>query len=499
MASSMAAAASGCSSRLSASEPISMKREKQFVFLLLALAGLFGLYVRLGAPMQADFPVLDGGLFYTMAADLAQNGFRLPLTTSYNNLSIPFAYPPLGIMLIAELQRMTGWNLLEIVQWLPVFFSLLTLPMFYLLAREMLDSPAQAALATLFFALLPRAYEWLIMGGGISRAPGALFHLAFAWAAYRAFARREWRMSLWAALFGGLTLLTHPERVLVGGRPLPLRGRDAVPGRAGWRSARPVLGAAAATEFHRRGCSFCGVAGCPRRVCLLESAQRIAGSLVRIDLFHRPAQRAACDRYSGLAAGGYWADRCVLPGVGAFFRRLAGSAGKNVRASGAGIRAGGDAFQCPVESAPDWKICPARRGPAGNGLAVSAETPPDSRFLVLDWQEIPMLSPLLEWFPALSGRTNVTTIQGREWLPGAAHFTARVESYPDLYACLDQDAACLDDWAGQNEETFDYVYLSLNTPGGETRLSRLSDSLRASPQYRLVYQTPDVLIFERMP
>ncbi len=125
---------------------------------------------------------------------------------------------------------------------------------------------------------------------------------------------------------------------------------------------------------------------------------------------------------------------------------------------------------------------------------VAANTPPDSRFLSLTWQENAMLSPLLEWFPALSGRTNISTVQGREWLPGTQHYVVRMEAFPDLQACLYQDETCLEGWAAKYSEPFDHVYLSL---GSRPRLSALALALRRSEHYQLVYETPSVLIFAR--
>ena len=109
-----------------------------------------------------------------------------------------------------------------------------------------------------------------------------------------------------------------------------------------------------------------------------------------------------------------------------------------------------------------------------------------------------MLSPLLEWFPALTGRNNLSTIQGREWLTGKEHFVARLNAYPALYACLYQNAGCLDRWAAQVGDTYDYVYLDLvPSPGQAPQESALSASLRQSGQYTLVYDTSTVLIFAR--
>lgn len=146
---------------------------------LLILALLFGAYARLILVMQNDFPILDGGLFYAMTNDLLANHWHLPLTTSYNRLDIPFAYPPLPFYLLAGIHSLTGFDLLTLLRWLPALLSLLTIPVFYLMARAMLESESLGALATLIFAMLPRSWEWLIMGGGITRATGTLFFHSF--------------------------------------------------------------------------------------------------------------------------------------------------------------------------------------------------------------------------------------------------------------------------------------------------------------------------------
>ncbi len=109
-----------------------------------------------------------------------------------------------------------------------------------------------------------------------------------------------------------------------------------------------------------------------------------------------------------------------------------------------------------------------------------------------------MLSPLLEWFPAFSERTNISTIQGREWLPGKQNFRLRLDAYPGLYACLSQDAACLEQWASQQDDSFDYVYLSLAAAAdAPPQHSLLEASLLQSDRYQVVYQSPSVLIFSR--
>jgi len=512
-----------------------MKRAGRLTFLLLLFAALFGAYVRLFAVARAGFPLLDGGLFYAMTGDLLANNFRLPLVTSYNHLNIPFAYPPLPLYLAGFIHVLTRVDLLEIFRWLPVTFSLLTLPAFFLLAREMLESPAQAALATFIFALLPRSYDWIVMGGGVTRAPAALFLILFLWACYRAFCRKSWGASAWAAVFGGLVLLSHPERALHAAAAGLLFWLWLEHSRSGALRALAIGGGVllVSTPWWVTGLLRYG------GETLLLAAQAVGprwlfwAPLLQLDFTDESAPLVALLAMLGAFAGwkrgkdllavwfvlAFLVDPRSAPHVIAIQVALLAAIGLTDVLFPALERFSAGWLEA-LEKTPgrvffgyvlvvmlfnaQWNLLQI-----GNYVLTkadrqaiewaAAETPPGSRFLVLDWQETPMLSPLLEWFPALSGRMNVVTIQGREWLSGAAHFTARMETYPDLYACHYEVADCLTTWAAQNGETFDYVYLSLLTPNGERRLSRLSDSLRASAEYQLFYETPELLIFERLP
>ncbi|HEX7567933.1 MAG TPA: glycosyltransferase family 39 protein, partial [Anaerolineaceae bacterium] len=182
--------------------------------LLVFLALLFGTFVRVLPVQQAGFPLNDGGLFYTMTSDLQAANYALPEVTSYNHLNIPYAYPPLPFYLVAFLLSITGLSLLEIIRWLPVVFSVLTIPAFFLLAQALLEDSFKAALATLIFALLPRAYEWVIMGGGVTRSPAGLFLILMVWGAFHLFRSGGWKYYLVTIFSGALIILTHPERAL---------------------------------------------------------------------------------------------------------------------------------------------------------------------------------------------------------------------------------------------------------------------------------------------
>src|SRR5688500_18856872 len=92
------------------------------------------------------------------------------MTTSYNDLGIPFAYPPLGFYLAGVVTAATGIDLIELFRWLPLLLSVACVPAFALLAKELVE-PRAARAATYAYALVPASFAWQIMGGGqIGRA-----------------------------------------------------------------------------------------------------------------------------------------------------------------------------------------------------------------------------------------------------------------------------------------------------------------------------------------
>ena len=175
---------------------------------------LVGVLTRLPYLLRYDAPLNDGGLFYLMVQELQQSGYRLPTYTAYNGAGIPFAYPPLGLYLAGLIDALGPWSLLDVFRFLPLAFSLLTIPAFWVLARELLPWRAAVPYATLAFPLLPCSFLWLIMGGGLTRSLGLLLALLALWQGYLLFARGGARhLAATAALAAG-TVLSHPSMAL---------------------------------------------------------------------------------------------------------------------------------------------------------------------------------------------------------------------------------------------------------------------------------------------
>jgi hypothetical protein len=73
---------------------------------------------------------------------------------------------------------------------------------FYLLSETVLDSPLQIIHATLAFAIITPSLEWLIMGGGLTRSPAFFFSIIALTFAIRAF--RSYKPTY--VIFGGIAL-----------------------------------------------------------------------------------------------------------------------------------------------------------------------------------------------------------------------------------------------------------------------------------------------------
>ena len=140
------------------------------------LAGLMvGSALRIALTLASEFPWNDGGMFNVMVHDLVTNRFILPAYTSFNAAHIPFVYPPLPFYL-AGLLIAPGGDLVQVQRWLPLLFSILTIPAFYLLSHSVMVDKLETALATSVYAVILPGFDRLLMGGGLTRAQVCSLH-----------------------------------------------------------------------------------------------------------------------------------------------------------------------------------------------------------------------------------------------------------------------------------------------------------------------------------
>jgi len=106
---------------------------------------------------------------------------------------------------------------------------------------------------------------------------------------------------------------------------------------------------------------------------------------------------------------------------------------------------------------------------------------------------------VLEWFPALTGRQSIYTVQGTEWTKGE-EFNAYVKSTYTVQECLAKgNLACLDTAVSQSD--YDYVYVSKTLRVDNCKPLFVSqtfpyfvESLLSAPGFEVIYETEDVLI-----
>ena len=519
-------------------------RQDRTIFGVLFFLTLTGLGIRLAAPLQANFPLNDGGLFYAMIVDLQKAGYILPAYITYNVASIPFAYPPVSFYLTGWLADLLRIPLLDLVRILPGVVSALTIPAFYLLAKEMTSSKVQIVLAVFAFAMLPRDFAWLIMGGGITRSFGLLFALLTMAAAYRFYERHRARDFLTCILFGALTVSTHPEATVhtaltalvfflwrdrsFKGILLSLFMAAAILALTSpWWSLivnrhgfNPFLAAVTASGQDSLN-PLVGLFSFFGFVFTEEPFVTILAALGLVGLF------ASLARKQTLLPAWIFILHLIEPRGGPLYMMiplalLIGYALDNVFLPA--LRPKGDNpdpvnMRQALENILRWKgsryfllflFAYSSMSAYSTVLKikdeftlqladleafkwVKANTPEDSQFLLVTGQ-LPLRDAWSEWFPVLAERHSQATVFGYEWV-NDGKFGQRVEAYKSLQACAYEDSSCLEEWnQGSGEETF-YVYLS--NQRGPTRFP-LTIHLQQDQNYQLVFQNAQTMIFRKV-
>ena len=528
------------------------KRDPFALFFVLFLM-VMAFAVRLPAILPVHFPISDGGMFYVMAQDLRSNSYRLPAETSYNHSAIPFVYPPLGIYLPPFLADLFGWPLLQVLQYLPLVITTLTIPLFFAFASSLLHSPVKAVYAVTAYALMPATFSWTIMGGGAPRALGLLFAILTLHQAYLLYTRprrRYWittgicaagvslshPIAAWACIYSMVLLFLFFSRrkegllnsllvVLIalgvaspwlvtvlgyhGFDPFLNAGQT---GHQGWFSLVDLLRFDFSEELFFKAIGAISVVGL--FASLKQKEQFLPVWLILNPLIQPRGLESFTVLPLAMAFSLGMVD-VILPGLGKILPASAEDRPDQISQS---LRL---RFEKTIQGALPkaflallfWQMVvnallgayDLTRGslsPSDQEAMrwVAAHAPQSSRFLVLTGASHPLLDPTAEWFPALAQRQSLTTIQGQEWLIQGA-WTGRVEDLISLQACLDYKIECLQDRAEGMAYTHLYVRKEpageINTPYTASNL--LAESLSASPDYELVYTNPEISVFAFKP
>jgi hypothetical protein len=501
--------------------------QQEWIGLILGVAGIFGVLVRFLPGLIAGFPLNDGGMFLSMIRDLNTSQYALPKFTSYNDLNIPFAYPPFGFYFARLLSDLLAVPELTLLRWLPPLVNSFSILAFYLLASELMKSKSLGALASAFYALTPGAFGWFVMGGGLTRSFGSLFLLLTVYSALRLFQSGEKKFTALSILFGGLTVLSHPEAGIhaavtcllmwiIFGRTVQsflnsiLVGVGVLLLTAPWWGT--VLSYHGLTPF--LSAVHTGSYGTPLWKALLSllvgegvipilALLRLIGLgwgvwkkqyfllawvLIPYLMEPRSAPSVAFYPMTMLITLGF------AEAIPYFIKRIRKSPlvldelYKNtaynvvlfltlillfVDSSLFGFRLVGNSLKLADLDAMSW---------------IEANTSENALFLPLTGNPSPEIDPFIEWFPALAERHSQTTIQGLEWTL-AEKFFLRYTDLANVQACVSID--CVIEWSERTG--LDYQYVVVRKAGVS---EGLLESFKGSTEFQQVYSNNGVSVFE---
>jgi len=509
-----------------------------FCYTILALAFLMGSLIRIQFISGSSFPLNDGGLFYQMVEDLLRNNLALPEITTYNNGQIPYAYPPLAFYIVALLNLITRLPLLFLFRFVPLVTSIFVILAYYFLARKLFGNGILTSLSVLFFALLPRSYEWFLMGGGITRGLGFLFAIlaiANIWEIFRK--TNNWINSVGAILFSAACILTHPETALF---VVFLAGVFFVYHSMNWINFKrglvvtagvlvliapwiitiltkhglgPFLGAGGTghkdwleiknfitLNFGFENTYFLSIYAVFSLVALFLRRDKLTyflGGMIIVGYLFFPrsgtnlltiaiSPLAAMGLYELIILSGFEQDRqkgfltnlenSIKPKIimvfiivylflGAFtYRHLEGRDNLSLNED--------------LISVYEWL-----EANAGEEDGIMFYPPAGAkRFWWNDFAS--------EWFPALTDKSNLTTVQGYEWIEGA--YQKKAGDYLALRKCVDIGPACVAKWEAENDVRVDILVI-----GQASDRQGFVENFDQDENYRIVYSGKEYRIFEK--
>ena len=498
------------------------------------LTAFVALILRLSVALSSTFPLNDGGLFYRMILDLQANHFILPAYTTYNNAHIPFAYPPLGLYFSAFISTGFHIDLLTLTRILPSIINAISTGAFYFLARRILTKQETALAATFAFIFIPRAFEWQIVGGGLTRTFGLLFAILTLRAAYIFYHDHEAKQWIAIACFGTLTVLSHPETVAhaaiaamiyyvildrsLRGAVLSLAAVVAILlFSAPWwvfvvsqHGIDPFLAIVSAAregttqtiasriflifQFNFTEEPFLPVIsllGLIGLFAVLNKRSVLLPLWIVVPLLIEPRSAPQYIAIPLAMLAGIGLVEILIPAITSIGQ------GDNQRTSNRMIAAillylllyglistfVTNAQLIDVTLKPediqafDW---------------INKNLPQDSHFIILT-NRGPVYDPLSEWFPALTRDTSLATVFGTEWLRSES-FRKNSTRYTDLQACLFSDSVCLADWSKQYEAPYSYVLIS-----GQNQKWPLLLSIKTDNNYQKIYNSTAIVVFEKIP
>lgn len=155
------------------------------------------------------FPMGYAGLFTQMAQQIADANFALPsMSPFYGPGGIPFAYPPLGLYLLAVFIKLTGKYYI-FLRFLPPIFSLIAVGLTFFLAQKFFKQPFLSMLVAILTATSLDLYVAHTWSSGIVRAPAFIFTILVLYFYSPNPDERSLQNIFLSGLFFGLAAISH--------------------------------------------------------------------------------------------------------------------------------------------------------------------------------------------------------------------------------------------------------------------------------------------------
>jgi len=490
--------------------------------LVLYISILFGAVVRFAPTVISGLPINDGGMFYVMIRDLEANRFLIPAFTSYNSQNIPFAYPPFSFYAGGILNSL-GIPMIAIFRWIPPLVSTFSIIVFYAMSSLIINSKSKASLATMAYALLPRTFSWYVMGGGLSRTFGVIFLLLSCASTWLLFTKNENKYIFLSAIFGTGAILSHPETgvhtlaacvliwlfkgrstqsmrnaifVALGVVVLTSPWWGSVLVHNGFKPFQSALLTGGHDPFfwipwftfdfaEERFVTLFTLLGLIGIVVQLIRRDWFLPIWLLVPFIVEPRSATAIAAIPLAMLAGIGLSDFVLPNIPAIG---SDSVDRNqewttymTNNRPIKIVLGYILFSALIGSffydlSLSHYVVPLTSRDAMNW--VQNNTSGTSKFIVLTGSGDPFSDPIVEWFPAVTSRISLNTIQGKEWVLGAdfIHFHDQTES---LQTCLNSTPSCVENWANANQLSFDYIYIEKSVD--LSRSSLLTHELMSDP------------------
>lgn len=517
--------------------------KKSFYNFLLMIIILGASAIRYQLVQSSYYPLNDGGLFFQMVVDLQDNHYQIPEYTTYNQSQIPFVYPPAPFFFVGLINSFLGFDLLQLFKYLPLVFNVFTIPIVSLLVYELTQNRQISLLATFLWSFALPSYQWQIMGGGITRSPALFFSLLSLVFISREFKTPSLRNLLLASVFAALTLLSHFEifwntalcmavfwlftsdKKKASISLLLIAISTLVLSLPYWltifrhHEIGTILNSISSGEFniiksvitltlfnYMNEFSFTIISA----LAFIGLLQLVAKKNYLLPIWFilvvffdpRSVNRSALLPLSIIAAMAI--IDVILPTL------VVATAGADKKSPNQSILLNPRirmlypillviticTFYASLVESVDMNGL--TRDEEQDLVWIRTNTSIDSEFVVLSSSKIWQYDHVAEWFPTITGRKSVNTVQGSEWL-NRGNYTQKLSEYNQLKRCYYEYEGCVTKWLDDTNLKADYLIV-VKSPCSDAHpfcSNSMMLNLKNDKDYQIVYDSASATVFKK--